>query len=418
MMTLVRGQKLPIFSVAGLPHALLAAQIAKQAKVVGSAEAFAVVFAAVGVTADEANFFQKSLQESGAIARSALYLNLASDPAPERVITVRVALTAAEYLAFELGMHVLVIITDMTNYALALRELSGALDEVPGRKAFPGYLYSDLASLYERAGRIKGRKGSVTQVPILTMPNNDLTHPVPDLTGYITEGQIVYGPELNKAQIYPPVRPLSSLSRLMSSGVKNAVEKEEERIACATSIVKVALSGKKITADNFEDTEVKISKKTVKMKPQTVQETLRFLLERGVLQQDAASEGNAISYSLKIGTEEEIRRAIEAGRIPKDLGQVSNMLYKFYSEGVQARKLSKVVGRAAMEEKKKRYMKFADEFERKYLAQSPDEERTFDDTAKLGWELLSIIPRGELTDVSEELIRAHYSEEIFQKGAD
>jgi len=219
MNTLVRGQKLPIFSGAGLPHNLLAAQIARQATVLGDSEEFAVVFAAIGVQNSEARFFRSSLEESGAIKRSVLYLNLADDPAIERVITPRVALTTAEYLAFEKGMHVLVIITDMTNYAEALREISAAREEVPGRKGYPGYLYTDLATIYERAGRIKGGKGSITQMPILTMPSDDITHPIPDLTGYITEGQIVLARDLFRKEIYPPVAVLSCLSRLMKDGI-------------------------------------------------------------------------------------------------------------------------------------------------------------------------------------------------------
>ena len=219
MNTLVRGQKLPIFSGAGLPHNLLAAQIARQATVLGDSEEFAVVFAAIGVQNSEARFFRSSLEESGAIKRSVLYLNLADDPAIERVITPRVALTTAEYLAFEKGMHVLVIITDMTNYAEALREISAAREEVPGRKGYPGYLYTDLATIYERAGRIKGGKGSITQMPILTMPSDDITHPIPDLTGYITEGQIVLARDLFRKEIYPPVGVLSCLSRLMKDGI-------------------------------------------------------------------------------------------------------------------------------------------------------------------------------------------------------
>jgi len=219
MNTLVRGQKLPIFSGAGLPHNMMAAQIARQAAVVGRGEEFAVVFAAVGVQHSEARFFRKSLEDSGAIKRSALFLNLADDPAIERIITPRVALTAAEYLAFDLDMHVLVIITDMTNYAEALREISAAREEVPGRKGYPGYLYTDLASVYERAGRIKGRKGSITQMPILSMPSDDITHPIPDLTGYITEGQLVLSRDLFRKEIYPPVNVLSCLSRLMKDGI-------------------------------------------------------------------------------------------------------------------------------------------------------------------------------------------------------
>ena len=217
--TLVRGQKLPIFSGAGLPHNLLAAQIARQATVPGKGEEFAVVFAAIGVQNSEAAFFRKSLEESGAIKRSILYINLADDPAIERIITPRVALTAAEYLAFEKETHVLVIISDMTNYAEALREISAAREEVPGRKGYPGYLYTDLATIYERAGKIKGKNGSLTQIPILSMPSDDITHPIPDLTGYITEGQIVLGRDLHRKEIYPPVSILSCLSRLMKEGV-------------------------------------------------------------------------------------------------------------------------------------------------------------------------------------------------------
>ena len=219
MLTLVRGQKLPIFSGSGMAHNILAAQVARQATVLGTSEEFAVVFAAIGVQHSEAQYFKRSLEESGALRRSALFLNLADDPAIERIITPRVALTVAEYLAFDLGMHVLVILTDMTNYAEALREISAAREEVPGRKGYPGYLYTDLATIYERAGRVKGIKGSITQMPILSMPADDITHPIPDLTGYITEGQIVLGRDLFRKGLYPPVGVLMSLSRLMKDGV-------------------------------------------------------------------------------------------------------------------------------------------------------------------------------------------------------
>ncbi|MFB3152833.1 MAG: V-type ATP synthase subunit B [Nitrosopumilaceae archaeon] len=219
MLTLVRGQKLPIFSGSGMSHNILAAQIARQASVVGTGEEFAVVFAAIGVQYSESEYFRRSLEESGALKRSVLFLNLADDPAIERIITPRVALTVAEYLAFDLGMHVLVILTDMTNYAEALREISAAREEVPGRKGYPGYLYTDLSTIYERAGRLKGRKGSVTQMAILTMPSDDITHPIPDLTGYITEGQIVLGRDLFRQGIYPPVNILMSLSRIMKDGI-------------------------------------------------------------------------------------------------------------------------------------------------------------------------------------------------------
>ena len=217
--TLVRGQKLPIFSASGLPHSQLAAQIARQAKVRGTDEPFAVVFAAMGITFEEAHFFQESFKETGAIDRTVLFVNLANDPAVERIATPRMALTAAEYLAFEKNMHVLVIMTDITNYADALREISAARKEVPGRRGYPGYMYTDLASLYERAGRQKGKKGSITMIPILTMPEDDKTHPIPDLTGYITEGQIILSRELYQKGIQPPIDVLPSLSRLKDKGI-------------------------------------------------------------------------------------------------------------------------------------------------------------------------------------------------------
>ena len=219
MNTLVRGQKLPIFSGSGLPHNLMAAQIARQARILGKEEEFAVILAAIGVKHDEAVFFKQSLEATGAFKRSALFLNLAEDPVIERIVTPRIALTLAEYLAFEHDMHVLVILTDMTNYCEALRELSAAREEVPSRKGYPGYMYTDLASIYERAGRIRGKRGSITQMPILTMPGDDMTHPIPDLTGYITEGQIVLSRELYRKGIYPPVDVLKSLSRLMKDGI-------------------------------------------------------------------------------------------------------------------------------------------------------------------------------------------------------
>ena len=217
--TLVRGQKLPVFSMSGLPHAELAAQIARQARVLKSDEKFAVVFAAVGITYEEADYFIRDFQETGAITRTVLFTNLANDPAIERIATPKMALTAAEYLAYDLGMHVLVIITDITNYCEALREVSAARKEVPGRRGYPGYLYTDLAAMYERAGRIRGKKGSITQIPILTMPEDDKTHPIPDLTGYITEGQIILSRELYKKGIIPPVDVLPSLSRLKDKGI-------------------------------------------------------------------------------------------------------------------------------------------------------------------------------------------------------
>ena len=227
--TLVRGQKLPIFSGAGLPHNKLALQIARQAKVPGSTEGFAVVFAAMGITKEEANYFMQDFERTGALERAVVFLNLADDPAVERIITPRLALTTAEYLAFELGMHVLVILTDMTNYCEALRQIGAAREEVPGRRGYPGYMYTDLACLYERAGIIKGQKGSVTQIPILTMPGDDITHPIPDLTGYITEGQIVVNRDLHRKGIYPPVNVLPSLSRLMNLGIGKGHTREDHK---------------------------------------------------------------------------------------------------------------------------------------------------------------------------------------------
>ena len=225
--TLVRGQKLPVFSMSGLPHAELAAQIARQARVLGSDEKFAVVFAAVGITYEEADYFIRDFQETGAITRTVLFTNLANDPAIERISTPRMALTAAEYLAYDLGMHVLVIITDITNYCEALREVSAARKEVPGRRGYPGYLYTDLASMYERAGRIRGKKGSITQIPILTMPEDDKTHPIPDLTGYITEGQIILSRELYQKGVTPPIDVLPSLSRLKDKGIGAGKTRED-----------------------------------------------------------------------------------------------------------------------------------------------------------------------------------------------
>ena len=225
--TLVRGQKLPIFSGSGLPHARLASQIARQAKVVGTKDAFAVVFAAIGITFEEANFFIENFKETGAIDRSVMFINLANDPAIERIATPRMALTAAEYLAFDKGMHVLVILTDVTNYADALREVSSARKEVPGRRGYPGYMYTDLASLYERAGRQKDKNGSITLIPILTMPEDDKTHPIPDLTGYITEGQIILSRELYRKNITPPIDVLPSLSRLKDKGIGKGKTRED-----------------------------------------------------------------------------------------------------------------------------------------------------------------------------------------------
>ncbi len=229
MNTLVRGQKLPIFSSSGLPHNDVALQIARQAKVRGSGEEFAVVFAAMGITAEEAQYFMSDFERTGALKRAVVFMNLADDPAIERILTPKLALTTAEYLAFELDMHVLVILTDITNYCEALRQIGAAREEVPGRRGYPGYMYTDLATMYERAGRIKGKKGSITQIPILTMPGDDITHPIPDLTGYITEGQIVTSRELHRAGIYPPINVSASLSRLMNAGIGPELTREDHK---------------------------------------------------------------------------------------------------------------------------------------------------------------------------------------------
>tara|TARA_B100000315_G_C14509145_1_gene556111 strand:- start:230 stop:1378 length:1149 start_codon:yes stop_codon:yes gene_type:complete len=317
MLTLVRGQKLPIFSGAGMPHNTLAAQIAKQATVAG--EEFAVVFAAIGVQHGEASFFRKTLESSGAIKRSCLFLNLADDPAIERIITPRVALTAAEYLAYDLGMHILVIITDVTNYCEALREISAAREEVPGRKGYPGYLYTDLASIYERAGRIKGKKGSITQMPILSMPSDDITHPIADLSGYITEGQIVLARDLFRKAIYPPVGILMSLSRLMKDGV-----------------------GKGKTRD--------------------------------------------------------------------DHMEVSNQLYDGYARVQELRALAEIVGKGSLSGVDLKYLKYGDVFEQNFLKQGYDENRTIDDTLKLAWDTLSILPKNELTKIKVDYVEKYYNQ--------
>ncbi|MGC8816872.1 MAG: V-type ATP synthase subunit B [Candidatus Hadarchaeum sp.] len=313
MNTLVRGQKLPIFSGAGLPHNELVAQIARQAKVLGEEEKFAVVFCGMGITHEEAAFFIRDFERSGAIERATVFLNLANDPAIERILTPRLALTTAEYLAFVQGMHVLVILTDMTNYCEALREVSAARGEVPGRRGYPGYMYTDLATVYERAGRIKGKSGSVTQMPVLTMPGDDITHPIPDLTGYITEGQLVMDRELHRKGIYPPINPLPSLSRLMKDG-------------------------------------------------------------------------------------------IGAGHTREDHMDVSNQLYAAYAEGRDLRALVAVIGEEALTDRDRGYLTFADRFEREFLNQGRDEDRSIEVTLDLGWELLRTLPESELKRVDPKFI--------------
>ena len=314
--TLVRGQKLPIFSGSGLPHANLAAQIARQAKVLGTDEKFAVVFAAIGITFEEADFFITDFKRTGAIDRTVLFLNLANDPAIERIATPRMALTAAEYLAFDCGMHVLVILTDITNYAEALREVSAARKEVPGRRGYPGYLYTDLATMYERAGRLLDKEGSITMVPILSMPEDDKTHPIPDLTGYITEGQIILGRELYRKDIAPPIDVLPSLSRLKDKGT-------------------------------------------------------------GV------------------------------GKTREDHAGTMNQLFAAYSRGKDAKELMTILGEAALTDMDKLYAQFADEFERRYVSQGYETNRTIEETLDLGWELLSILPKSELKRIKPEYIEKY-----------
>lgn len=308
--TLVRGQKLPVFSGSGLPHAQLAAQIARQAKVLNSDSKFAVVFAAIGITFEEAEFFVDDFTKTGAIDRSVLFMNLADDPAVERIATPRMALTTAEYLAFEKGMHVLVILTDLTNYCEALREVSAARKEVPGRRGYPGYLYTDLASLYERAGRIKGKEGSITQIPILTMPEDDKTHPIPDLTGYITEGQIILSRELYRKGIMPPIDVLPSLSRLKDKGIGD-------------------------------------------------------------------------------------------GKTREDHADTMNQLFSAYAQGKEAKELAVILGESALSDVDKKYAKFGDDFEKKYVSQGFTTNRTIEETLNLGWELLSILPKTELKRIRD-----------------
>ena len=315
--TLVRGQKLPIFSASGLPHAQLAAQIARQAKVRGKDEKFAVVFAAMGITFEESNFFIQSFRETGAIDRTVMFSNLANDPAIERIATPKMALTAAEYLAFDKGMHVLVIMTDITNYADALREVSAARKEVPGRRGYPGYMYTDLASIYERAGRQKGKEGSITMIPILSMPEDDKTHPIPDLTGYITEGQIILSRDLYRRGILPPIDVLPSLSRLKDKGIGE-------------------------------------------------------------------------------------------GKTREDHSNTMNQLFSAYARGKDAKELMVVLGEAALTDMDKLYAKFADEFEKEYINQSFDSDRTIEETLDIGWKLLRIFPRSELKRVSDELLDKYY----------
>ncbi len=314
--TLVRGQKLPIFSASGLPHADLAAQIARQAKVIGGESNFAVVFAAIGITYEEADFFASDFRRTGAIDRTVMFMNLASDPAVERIATPRMALTAAEYLAFDLGMHVLVILTDITNYAEALREVSAARKEVPGRRGYPGYLYTDLATMYERAGRKRDQEGSITMIPILTMPEEDKTHPIPDLTGYITEGQIILSRELYRKGVQPPIDVLPSLSRLKDKGI-----------------------GKGKTREDHADT--------------------------------------------------------------------MNQLFAAYARGKECLELMTILGEAALTDIDLMYAKFSQEFEKQYVSQGYEKDRTIEETLNLGWELLKMLPKSELKRIKDEYIEKY-----------
>lgn len=314
--TLIRGQKLPIFSGSGMKHNELAVQIAKSAGV-NDDEDFAIVFAAMGVKNDVAEYFRKSFEQANVTDKVVMFLNLSNDPVIERIITPRCALTAAEYLAYEKNMHILVILTDMTSYCEALREFSSSKGEIPGRKGYPGYLYSDLATLYERAGIIKQAKGSVTQIPILTMPNDDITHPIPDLTGYITEGQIVLDRELDAAGIYPPVNVLPSLSRLMKDG-------------------------------------------------------------------------------------------IGAGFTREDHSAVANQLFSCYAKVQDAKALASVIGEDELSEKDKRLMKFGEEFEKRFINQDENEQRTIEQTLDLGWELLRNLSVSELDRIDSEMLNKYY----------
>jgi V/A-type H+/Na+-transporting ATPase subunit B len=317
MNTLVRGQKLPLFSGSGLPHNEMALQIARQAKVLGKKENFVVIFAAMGITNEEAQYFINDFKQTGALERSVVFLNLADDPAVERLVTPRMALTAAEYFAYEQDAHVLVILTDMTNYCESLREIGAAREEIPGRRGYPGYMYTDLAMIYERAGVIKGRKGSVTQIPILTMVGDDITHPIPDLTGYITEGQIVIARDLHRKGIYPPNDVLPSLSRLMNLGIGGDKTRE-------------------------------------------------------------------------------------------DHSNVANQLYAAYAEGKDLRGLVAIVGEEALSDRDKKYLKFADEYEKQFISQKRDEDRSIGQTLDIGWKLLSILPESELTRIDPEIKKKYY----------
>ncbi len=315
--SLVRGQKLPIFSGSGLPHNRLAAQIVRQAKLPGEEANFAIVFAAMGVSYTDARFFEEEFESSGVLSNVSMYINLADDPPMERLILPRTALTAAEYLAFDQDRHVLVVITDMTHYAEALREVATAKGDVPARKGYPGYLYSDLAEIYERAGRIRNRHGSITMVPVLSMPSDDITHPIPDLTGYITEGQIVMSRELHNQGVYPPVNVPPSLSRLMKDGI-----------------------GKDFTRE--------------------------------------------------------------------DHPRVASQLYASYARALEARNLASIIGAEELSERDRRYLSFADAFEKRFVGQGEDDDRSIEETLNLAWDLLSFLPPDALARVTEADIAKYH----------
>jgi V/A-type H+-transporting ATPase subunit B len=317
MLSLLRGQKLPIFSGSGMPGNMIAAQIAKQATVRGEESNFAVVFGAIGIRYDEALFFRKFFEETGAINRVAMFFSLANEPPSLKILTPRAALTLAEYLAFEKDMHVLAILIDMTNYCEALRELSASKEEVPGRGGYPGYMYTDLATIYERAGKVVGKKGSITQMPILTMPNDDITHPIPDLTGYITEGQITLDRSLYNKGIYPPINVLMSISRLMRDGI-----------------------GEGKTRDDHKD--------------------------------------------------------------------LSNQLFAAYARAQEVRGLAAIIGEDSLSEVDRKYLLFGEQFERKFISQGFNENRTIEQTLDIGWEVLSVLPESELSLIKQEYIKKYH----------
>ncbi|MCW1293870.1 MAG: V-type ATP synthase subunit B [Candidatus Parvarchaeota archaeon] len=315
--SLVRGQKLPIFSGSGLPHNRLAAQILRQATLLGGkTQKFYIVFGGIGISSEDANFFINEFKDSGALERAVVFMNLASDPSMERLILPRIALTAAEYLAFDKGAHVIVILTDITNYAEALREISAARDEIPARRGYPGYMYTDLASIFERAGKIKGKNGSITQIPILTMPSDDITHPIPDLVGYITEGQIVLNRGLNKKNIYPNIDVPLSLSRLMDQGIGAEQTREDHK-------------------------------------------------------------------------------------------GLSDQLYAAYAKGNEVRRMVEIIGEGALNESDKLYLRFADEFERRFINQDFMENRDIKTTLDLGWEILGILKKEDMTRIKPEFLERY-----------